>query len=169
MRDRSAFVLCIPVRSIRRRSTHTLRTSIGTKALPSLVRDEFYWVASGAASATLRALPRYLPWQGATPRIHLRLTQRASRDLISASLSLRQEQATRWSPELSRDRSDPSSNSRYDGCFQLTMTPNRSPGPASSSAARQRAVPPFSPPWGSVCRVGRNQTIPVISTRRIDK
>src|SRR4029079_2302853 len=62
MRDRSAFVPCVPVPAIRRRSTHTLRTSIGTKALPSLVRDEFYWVASGAASATLRALPRYLPW-----------------------------------------------------------------------------------------------------------
>ena len=62
MRDRSAFVPCIPVRSIGRHSTHTLRTSIGTKALRSLVRDEFYWVASGAASATLRALPRYLPW-----------------------------------------------------------------------------------------------------------
>src|SRR5690349_15153283 len=35
---------------------------MGTKALRSLVRDEFYWVASGAASATLRVLPRYLPW-----------------------------------------------------------------------------------------------------------
>src|SRR6478735_4234160 len=62
MRDRSAFVPCIPVRSIGRHSTHTLRASIGTKALRSLVRDEFYWVASSAASAALRALPRYLPW-----------------------------------------------------------------------------------------------------------
>ena len=62
MRDRSAFVPCIPVRSIGRHSTHTLRTSIGTKALRSLVRDEFYWVASAAASAALRDLPRYLPW-----------------------------------------------------------------------------------------------------------
>src|SRR4029079_18280545 len=61
MRDRSAFVPCIPFRSIGRHSTHTLRTSIGTKALRSLVRDEFYWVASAAASAALRALPRYLP------------------------------------------------------------------------------------------------------------
>src|SRR4051794_36332094 len=62
VRDRSAFVPCIPVRSIGRRETKTVRTSIGTKVLRSRVRDEFYWVASGAASATLRALPRYLPW-----------------------------------------------------------------------------------------------------------
>src|SRR6476660_5785425 len=62
MRDRSAFVPCIPMRSIGRHSTKTVRTSIGTKALRSLVRDEFYWVASAAASAALRDLPRYLPW-----------------------------------------------------------------------------------------------------------
>src|SRR6478736_9982670 len=62
MRDRSAFVPCIPVRSIGPHETKTMRTSIGTKALRSLVRDESYWVASGAASAALRALPRYLPW-----------------------------------------------------------------------------------------------------------
>src|SRR5689334_13304475 len=61
MRDRSAFVPCIPVHSIVRQLTKTVHT-IGTKALRSLVRDEFYWVASGAASATLRVLPRYLPW-----------------------------------------------------------------------------------------------------------
>ena len=62
MRDRSAFVPCIPARSIGRQSTKTVRTSIGTKALRSLVRGESYWVASAAASAALRALPRYLPW-----------------------------------------------------------------------------------------------------------
>ena len=62
MRDRNAFVPCIPVRSIGRHSTKTLRTSIGTKALRSHVRGEFYWVASAAASAALRALPRCLPW-----------------------------------------------------------------------------------------------------------
>src|SRR3954451_25039874 len=56
MRDRSAFVLYVPVRSIDRHSTKTVRTSIGTKALRSLVRDEFYWVASATASAALRDL-----------------------------------------------------------------------------------------------------------------
>jgi len=55
-------VPCIPARCMTRHSTKTVRTSIGTKALRSLVRDEFYWVASAAASAALRDLPRYLPW-----------------------------------------------------------------------------------------------------------
>src|SRR5690349_22463976 len=36
--------------------------SIGTKPLWSLVRGAFHWVASAAASAALRILPRYLPW-----------------------------------------------------------------------------------------------------------
>src|SRR5690349_1846292 len=36
--------------------------SIGTKLLWSLVRGGIYWVASAAASAALRILPRYLPW-----------------------------------------------------------------------------------------------------------
>src|SRR4051812_35074893 len=62
MRDRSAFVPCIPVRSMDRHLTESVRTSLGIKALRSLVRGEFYWVASAAASAALRTLPRYLPW-----------------------------------------------------------------------------------------------------------
>src|SRR4051812_43411539 len=62
MRNRSAFVPCTPVRSIGRHSTKAVHSSIGTKALRSLLRDEIYWVTSGPASATLRALPRYLPW-----------------------------------------------------------------------------------------------------------
>src|SRR5829696_181485 len=62
VRDRSAFVPCIPARSMGRHSTKVVRTFIGTKALRSLIRGEFYWVASAAASAALRALPRYLPW-----------------------------------------------------------------------------------------------------------
>src|SRR5689334_25189616 len=36
--------------------------SMGTKPLWSLVRGGIYWVASAAASAALRILPRYLPW-----------------------------------------------------------------------------------------------------------
>ena len=62
MRDRSAFVPCILACSIGRHSIKTVRTSIGTKALRSLVRGASYWVASAAASAALRALRRYLPW-----------------------------------------------------------------------------------------------------------
>src|SRR3954453_6422755 len=88
MRDRSSFVLCIPARSMGRRSTKTVLHLHGTKALRSLVRDEFYWVASAAASAALRALPSTYLGCGATPCIHLHLMQRGSRDLISASLSL---------------------------------------------------------------------------------
>src|SRR6187549_2142706 len=92
MRDRSAFVPCIPVRSIGRHSTHTLRTSIGTKALRSLVRDEFYWVASAAASAALRALPRYLP--------------RLSRDALhpSAPDATRVARLNQRFPRCARDR-----------------------------------------------------------------
>src|SRR4051812_14084432 len=63
MRDRSAFVPCIPVRSMDRHLTESVRTSLGIKALRSLVRGELYWVASAAASAALRTLPRYLPWR----------------------------------------------------------------------------------------------------------
>src|SRR3954469_10001950 len=86
MRDRSAFVHCLPVRPIDRHSTKTVRTSIGTKALRSPVRDEF--IGLHQVQRVLRCAPcqgTYLGC-GATPCIHLHLTQRASRDLISASL-----------------------------------------------------------------------------------
>ena len=62
VRDQSGFVLCVCRQLMKPVSIIGIWISISTKPLWSLVRVEFYWVASAAASAVLRILPRYLPW-----------------------------------------------------------------------------------------------------------
>src|SRR5512144_2460437 len=62
VRDQSGFVLCLFRQLMKPVSIIGIWISISTKPLWSFVRVEFYWVASAAASAVLRILPRYLPW-----------------------------------------------------------------------------------------------------------
>jgi len=102
MRDRSTFVPCIRVRSVGPPSPKTVRSSIGTKALRSLVRGEFIGLRQ------LQRLRRCAPCQrtylgcAATPCIHLHLMQRASRDLISASLRAKRTTLLPHHPALRR-------------------------------------------------------------------
>src|SRR5512144_929688 len=62
VRDQSGFVLCLCRQLMKPVSIIGIWISISTKPLCSLLRVEFYWVASAGASAVLRILPRYLPW-----------------------------------------------------------------------------------------------------------